>query len=194
MSGIDKIIEQINVDSENEVNSIISKAEADAKQILNKADEKLKAEINSLVQQSESECKNVIERAESTGNLIKKQALLRAKQQIINETVSMAHTKLLNLGNEEYFNLIIQMIEKYSTDEKGEILFNQNDLNRMPKLFSLKITKASKGSLKLSGKPVNIDGGFILSYGGVEENCSFKALFEGNSEMLQDKVNSLLFS
>lgn len=194
MSGIDKIIEQINVDSENEVNSIISKAEADAKQILNKTDEKLKAEINSLVQQSESECKNVIERAESAGNLIKKQALLRVKQQIINETVSMAHTKLLNLGNEEYFNLIIQMIEKYSTDEKGEILFNQNDINRMPKLFSLKITKASKGSLKLSSKPVNIDGGFILSYGGVEENCSFKALFEGNSEMLQDKVNSLLFS
>lgn len=60
MSGIDKIIEQINVDSENEVNSIISKAEADAKQILNKADEKLKAEINSLVQQSESECKMLL--------------------------------------------------------------------------------------------------------------------------------------
>jgi len=194
MSGIDKIIEQINVDSKNEIDSINAEASSNAKAILDNANMQAEKQAAELRMQCEAQCKNVIERAESAGNLTKKRALLKAKQQLINETISMAHNKLLSLSDDEYFMLIAKMIEKYSDSQKGEIMFNQRDLDRMPTLFTLKITKASRGNLKLCNKPVNIDGGFILSYGGIEENCSFKALFEGNNEMLQDKANSLLFS
>ena len=37
------------------------------------------------------------------------------------------------------------------------------------------------------------DGGFILSYGGVDQNCSVSALFEEGAETLQDKIQTLLF-
>ena len=35
--------------------------------------------------------------------------------------------------------------------------------------------------------------GFILTYDGIEENCSFNALFETNIEILQDQIQRLLF-
>ena len=39
-----------------------------------------------------------------------------------------------------------------------------------------------------------INGGFVLTYGGIEENCSIDALFDAAHEVLQDKVQEILFS
>ena len=49
------------------------------------------------------------------------------------------------------------------------------------------------GEIELSDKCSDIDGGFILIYGGIEENCSFKALIDDNVEIFQDKVQKVLF-
>ena len=37
-----------------------------------------------------------------------------------------------------------------------------------------------------------MDGGFVLTYGGIEENCTIKALFDAKREELSDKVNRQL--
>ena len=38
-----------------------------------------------------------------------------------------------------------------------------------------------------------IRGGFVLLYGGIEENCTFKAMFDSKKGELSDKVHVLLF-
>ena len=48
--------------------------------------------------------------------------------------------------------------------------------------------------LTVSEDTRDIDGGFVLTYGGIEENCSFEALFDSAHEVLQDKVQEILFS
>ena len=42
--------------------------------------------------------------------------------------------------------------------------------------------------------PDGMDGGFILIYGGIEENCTIKALFDAKRDELSDKVNRQLFT
>ena len=37
------------------------------------------------------------------------------------------------------------------------------------------------------------DGGFLLVYGGIEENCTLKAVFSAKREELSDQVNRMLF-
>ena len=39
-----------------------------------------------------------------------------------------------------------------------------------------------------------MDGGFVLLYGGIEENCTVRALFDARREALQDQVHALLFA
>ena len=39
-----------------------------------------------------------------------------------------------------------------------------------------------------------MEGGFVLVYGGVEQNCSFAALFDAARDSLQDKLHALLFA
>ena len=67
----------------------------------------------------------------------------------------------------------------------------------LPKGFEDTLNQAlaeKGGRLTVSGQAAAIDGGFILSYGGIEENCSFEALFDSAKETLQDKVQELLFA
>ena len=49
------------------------------------------------------------------------------------------------------------------------------------------------GSLVLSKEQKAIEDGFILVYGGIEENCTLKALLDAKKDELQDKVNEILF-
>ena len=61
----------------------------------------------------------------------------------------------------------------------------------------MKVLAAKKkgGSLELTETvPDGMDGGFILTYGGIEENCTIKALFDAKREELSDKVNRQLFT
>lgn len=84
-----------------------------------------------------------------------------------------------------------------SCPRRARFIFQKNDLDRMPQGFEAVIEKAAVskgGSLTLVKEPKNIDGGFILVYGGIEENCSFRALLAARRDELSDKVHAMLFS
>ena len=123
-------------------------------------------------------------------------ALLLAKQEIISDTIEKAYQKFCSMETEAYFEVIAKMIRKFALPKEGEILFSEKDLGRMPEGFRAEIARAAKekgGSLTVSGETRRMEGGFVLVYGGVEENCSFRALFDSRKDELQDKVNRLLF-
>lgn len=64
----------------------------------------------------------------------------------------------------------------------------------MTQFFHDELQSRANGRLTLARQPARIDGGFILLYGDIEENCSFEALFSGAHEQLQDEVQRLLFT
>lgn len=77
-----------------------------------------------------------------------------------------------------------------------EICFSARDLKRMPLSFKAKIKMTAMkkgGSLKLSSQEARIENGFVLVYGGVEENCTLRAVFEEKKELLCDRVREYLF-
>lgn len=89
------------------------------------------------------------------------------------------------------------MIEKFALTEAGEIRFNEKDKKRLPAGYDKTAAGAAAkkgGKLSLSDETCEIDGGFILVYGGIEENCSFEAIFAAERESLQDQVHTLLFA
>ena len=89
-----------------------------------------------------------------------------------------------------------QLLSRFVTDRAGEIYVSKRDLERMPDDFPAKIEKTAQekgGSLVLKKEPREIDGGFVLVYGGVEENCSAGALFASQRDELADKVHAMLF-
>ena len=141
--------------------------------------------------------KNIQERTLSSCALQRRQILLEAKQEIIARILEKAYHTLIEADEDTYFRIIRKMLEKYTAGQAGEICFSERDLGRMPEGFEKEIQEIAEkngGTLVLSKEPRKISGGFVLVYGGIEENCSFRAMFNSRKDELSDEVHKILFS
>lgn len=194
MTGLDKIVARIKLDTDNAVNSISTKNKAECEKVLSEAKKKADAILCEGNTDSEKICKDIIARADSAAELKKRQILLETKQNIMSQMIEKALKYLESLPDDKYFELIYKMISKYSENASGVISMSSRDLIRLPADFAVKVSSLSKGDLILSKTPALIDSGFVLTYGGVDVNCSFKSLFSDNSERISDTVAHLLFN
>lgn len=196
MTGLDKIVEQILQEAKTSADKILSDANAQSDAILTQA-RKDADKINKASEEKISDFKTSGQsRAKSSSDLKKRQAILKAKQEIINNIIDKAYNKLLELPDDKYFEMIEKCLEKSVQARAGEIYFSAKDAERLPGDMVGRIDKiaaAKGGSLVISKETKNIDSGFVLVYGGIEENCSFKAIFNADREKLADKVNTFLF-
>lgn len=194
MSGLDKILEQIKSDCQSAIDKINSEAEMSVSENRQRIIKETERECENIRSKTKVECEDIIKRGKSSAELSKKQAMLGAKQKIISDLIQKSHTAILQLTDKEYFTIIEKMIEKNAhKNESGIIVFNLKDLERLPQDFDKKISALSNGNLSLSENTANIDGGFVLIYGGIEENCSLNAIFSEKYDDLQDEVYSMLF-
>ena len=196
MTGLEKITNQILEDAKTSAAAVLEAAQKEAGEILEeakKACEAIEAEAdekNALLRE------NYDGRVKSSVEQQRRTAILRAKQETIAQVIAEAQKTLRTADTESYFRTMEKILKAYALAENGEIYFSARDMARMPQDFEKKIAAAAEakgGSLVLKKEPKAIEDGFILVYGGIEENCTLKALFDAKKDELQDKVNEILF-
>lgn len=190
MNGLDRIIAEIAQDAKAASEQRKAEAQAAAQRTLARAREEAKAIEADAAEQAELEYRRIVARAGSTGDISKKGTLLREKQRIIDGILHDAHVRLAGLGDQEYFAFMCRLLEKYASGKRGEVLLSPRDRGRVTAEFA---AAAEAKGLKISEETRGIDGGFILSYGSIEENCSIAALMESEKDRLHDVVKSFLF-
>ena len=196
MRGIEKIAAQIIGEAEEKKAAIYEEIQHKIDELNAKTDEEIKAELERINNDTLREEGTLEELAGLAAQQKRRQAALSAKQEVIGEIINEAYERLLNLEDEKYFAVIKKMLEDNVLSEKGEIIFSARDRQRMPKDFEDVIKNAALekgGELVMSDEIRSIDGGFVLVYGGIEENCTFKAMLEASREELHDMVNGKLF-
>lgn len=197
MSGLDNMKRQILDEANHSAETKIADAKAQADKILEEAKAEADTQAAKISGKSQEEIKNYAERIVSSCEMHRKQALLRAKQEVIAEVLDRAYERIISLDSAAYFELIKKMLQKYAQPEEGVVCFSAADLKRLPDGFETDIQNAASangGALKLSSETKEMEGGFILVYGGIEENCTIKALFDAKRDELSDQVHGLLFS
>lgn len=193
MSGIDKIIQEIESNAEKSCEAVVGMARRKAEKILSDAQDEAKKIVSDGKDKTALHVADIKKRGESAADLEEKRVMLSTKQSIISQMLQKGLDNAKHLPDDEYFALILQMIGKYSMSEDGTIRFGEGDLKRFPDGFMNKINAASKGNITLSDESAPIDAGFILQYGGIEQNCSFDAIFASEAENLSDRAGRLLF-
>lgn len=189
MNGLDRILNEISADAQKAAENIIAQAEEEAKRITDRAKEQVAEITGDAEEKAELEYKRIIVRADSSAEVTKNRAMLRAKQDIINDILKTAHERLLGLKTEQYFAYMTGMLDRFAK-KGGELVMNDKDKRRATPAFKKAV---EKHGLALSEKTRDIDGGFVLVYGEIEENCSFEALMAEGRDRLHDEVNSFLF-
>ena len=193
MSGIDKIIQQIEANTAAACDSVVGAAQQKADAILSSAQEEAEQIIADGKDKTAAHVVDIKKRGDSAADLEEKRVILSTKQDIITTMLNEGLNAAKNLSKDEYFALIIKMVGKYSLPEEGVIYFGEKDTHRLPAGFVHELNNAAKGGIVLSSEFAPIDAGFILKYGGIEQNCSFDAIFAGEAENLSDKAGRLLF-
>lgn len=197
MTGLEKILKAIEADASKNAEDIVAKANREAEDIKSAALAKAEKRCAEIAGKSESDVKAVLSRAESGAELTEKKIMLNAKQQIINDVIRGARDSLKGLSDSEYTDIILRLVKKYAHDTQGRIVFSASDRQRLPgdfdKLLEKVLSEKKNASLTVSQENADFDGGFLLLYGNIEENCSFDAIFSAAKEELCDIVNAFLF-
>ncbi len=197
MTGLDKMKSQILDEAKAAAEGKIAEAKAQAEETIRSAKEDAAKQTESILHKSKNDVSNYQERLESSIDLQKRTKILAAKQEVIAGVLEKARAKVEAMEAGEYFSMLLKMVEKYALAQDGEICLCAADLARLPEGFEAEVSRIAKekgGSLKLSGEGKQIKNGFILVYGGVEENCTINAMFDAKKDELSDIVHRLVFS
>lgn len=197
MSGLDQMMQRIADAAEVQAAQIAADAEVQADAVRAEAAAAADAARAEIEARAAAERSLARERTKSAAEQQRRTLLLRTRQALIAETLESARASLLALPDADYFAFLETVLDAYAQPQSGLLCLNAADRGRMPADFPAKaaaIAAAHGGTLTVSDEARPIDGGFVLVYGGIEENCSVRALFDARQEALQDLTNRLLFA
>ena len=196
MTGLEKMKSQILDEAKALADSKIAEANRRAEEILEEAKADAEKSVASISQRSDKDIANYRERIISTIDLQKRTKLLAAKQEVIAQVLDQSYDRLKTMETGEYFAMLLKLAEKYVLPQEGIMYFSQADLGKMPESFKSDVKKLAEtkgGKLNISGEGRNIENGFVLAYGGIEENCTLKAIFDAKRDEFADKIHHILF-
>ena len=195
MTGLDKIINEIKEESDQTTAEIIKGGQEKAEEIAAAAEKETAAAEKEISSKAETTVKQIKQRAADGADLIKRRAVLAAKQEIIQETLDEAKNKLYSMSDNDYADFLEKLILKNADQGEGSVSIGKEDEKRLPADFISQVSgKLPSGkTLVKASDPADIDHGVVLRYEGSAENLSIDELFASKSDELTDIVKDILF-
>ena len=185
MSSGDKILNRISLDCDERISQIGAETNEKCAQIMAQAKldaDKISAEI---ADRAQSKVKQMQAASKSRCDLETRNAFLKRRREEIDKTYSEI------LPDEDYFELIYTFAKKLN-GMNGVVLLNEKDMNRLPKDFLARLEECGVKA-ELSKTPCDIESGFILKCGDIEENMDFSAILSEKRDAIEDFINQELF-
>ena len=177
----DEKISAINAETEDVCASIIDSAKKKASDITKNAQYKLEEQSSKLLKAHQSKCE-----------LEKRNMLLKARRQEIDNAVEHILDHMTGLPSKVYFELVYKLAVT-SDIKDGTVYLNSKDLKRLPKNFQERLAESGM-NVTISDTPdESIESGFILKNGDIEENLSFSSIIAEKREEIEDLISRELF-
>ncbi len=219
MTGLEKVTGKIIADAEADARVILERAEAECAAVKEKYAAATEAELEKLREENDRECQSLIIRARSSAAMAKRNALLEARADLLDEAYALAERQIKNLNSEQYLELLQKMLRsalknQLAGEEESmrlygediapaayEVILNSRDrdaygeklLPAFREGYGAKLSAQALGKLCLASETAPIDGGLILRCGPVETNCSLAMLMAENRRGTEAKVSRILF-
>lgn len=196
MTGLEKMTNQILTQAKMTAEEKVRAANQQAQEILESAKAQAKKSTEDVSKRSQADIARQQDKNRSSIDMQKRLRVLAAKQEVIAEVLEDAYAKLTSMEDEEYFAMLLKILDKHVLAQEGEIFFSEKDRRKMPADFLDKVKEMARkkgGSLAVSEEGRAVENGFILVYGGIEENCTLRAMFDAKKDELSDIIHRLLF-
>jgi V/A-type H+-transporting ATPase subunit E len=198
MNGVQNIIDRIDADSAAECAEIAAEAERQCEDI--KA-EYSKAEQDAywkIVNEGAKDAEQRVERLGSVAKLEARKQILAAKQELVTRAFERAAELIAQLPTDRYVNFLVKLAVQASVDGAERLIFSREDAARVGKRVcdgaNAELTQLGRtAKLTLSDAPGAFKGGFILTSGDVETNCTAHSLVSQYRNELSSAVAEALF-
>lgn len=196
MTGIEKITQMINEEATAECQRILKDASNEIKNLIAESRKTAGKVSKEIVDKAKKEADLITATAKGHAEAITRNRYLEIRGAILNDVISAAYEEIEKLSDEEYFDLIKKLCVKYIQPGECTMFMNGYDLGRLPEEFELQINSEvfEKSAVYISKQAIDIENGFILSYGQIEINCTFKAVFDEKMDNLKDMLSPFMFS
>lgn len=196
MSGLDEILNIIDEQRIQNEESIIGAANQKAAAIRSEGEQKAQKAYSEQLEKGQTDTKRDFVNACASVDSDMKRKVLDSKVKLIDSAIEATLERLAKLPEDEYFAMLKRLAEQKLRKGCGLISLSANDLKRLPADFETDIRSSAEklgGTLEISKKPADISDGFILSYGLISENCSFRAIIESERDEVRDTAAAKLF-
>lgn len=196
MSGLDEILNIIDEQRIQNEESIIGAANQKAAAIRSEGEQKAQKAYSEQLEKGQTDAKRDFVNACASVDSDMKRKVLDSKVKLIDSAIEATLERLAKLPEDEYFAMLKRLAEQKLRKGSGLISLSANDLKRLPADFETNIRSSAEklgGTLEISKKPADISDGFILSYGLISENCSFRAIIESERDEVRDTAAAKLF-
>ena len=110
MTGLEKVTGKIIADAEADAKEILDRAEAECTAIREQYKAKLEAELEAMKEASDRECQSLVVRAKSSAAMAKRNAILEARAAILDEAYAAAEKQVRAMTNDQYLDLLCKML------------------------------------------------------------------------------------
>ena len=110
MTGLEKVTGKIIADAEADAREILDKAQAECDAIKAKFAAETEAEIEKLTDECDRECQSLIIRARSSAAMAKRNAILEARAKLIDDAYAAAEKQIKSMNGEQYLELLCKML------------------------------------------------------------------------------------
>ena len=210
MDGMEKITARIQEDADREIAALNAQTDEQIAALQAQARTQAEQERQTILARGERAAAERLERLKSAAQMERRKLELAAKQEVLSEAFDQALERLCTLPDEEYIQLLTALVLRAVTTGREQLIFSQKDRSRIGKAVVVAANEAlvnflgkmvnsataqitGTGLLTLSEETRPIQGGFILTDGPVEVNCSFEAMLRLQREQLEKPAAEILF-
>ena len=177
MNGIEKITQRIETDTQAEIDRILGDARAEADDITDRYQAQANNEAAELAAKNQKAAAEREERLVSTAQMEARKVGLAAKQEMVEKAYDLALEKLCSMPDEQYVKTVADLLVQAAPNGRGAVIFAPAERERIGEAAVRAANeKLHGGKLTLAEETRPLKGGFILSDGKVEVNCSFDTL------------------
>lgn len=185
-----KIIDDIMLEAQKAADGILDKARSDADAVIDAS----KAECEAIAANEEksrgAEIDRLIKRRASARATRERGRLLEIKHEILTEETRRAFLAAAKTIDDDA--MLALMRKRLRTGEC--VMYLPKGAKKDGFIKRAKALAAENGcTMTVSYDRENVKSGFVLVYGGIEENCTFEALFAEKRSEIEERAAQLLF-
>lgn len=194
MNGVEKIIEQIRNDIQQEIDVMLAAAEEKAAAIKANYEAQAQEIYKEALNKGKQGAEDRLERQIRVAELEARKLLLEAKQNKINEAFQLAHKRLLALERDDQVALNARLIAFNAHSGQETIIMNQKDHDTIGKYVVAEANAlVENGAFTLSDETRDMEGGLVISAGDIEVNCAYNTILRILRDDLAGDVAKILF-